>query len=300
MYNSSWLLTGLLTSVVLTGPGPVCAAESSAKLHALIIDGQNNHNWKGTTPVLKKIVEDTGLFQVDVVTSPASSQSMGKFKPDFAKYQVVILNYNGDEWSQATRDAFVTYMRNGGGLVVQHGSDNSFPKWREFNDMIGVGGWGGRDEKSGPMLYWRDGKVVEDNTPGPGGSHGAQTPFQVITRNGEHPIMAGLPEVWMHSSDELYSKLRGPAKNLTLLATAKGDPAQGATGKDEPALMALRYDKGRIFHTTLGHDAPQLHCVGFIVTFQRGVEWAATGKVTNTKLPADFPGPDKVSIRPNI
>ena len=71
----------------------------------------------------------------------------------------------------------------------------------------------------------------------------------------EHPITAGLPEVWMHSSDELYSKLRGPAKNLTLLATAKGDPAQGATGEDEPALMAIRFGKGRIFHTTLGHDA---------------------------------------------
>ena len=50
---------------------------------------------------------------------------------------------------QAPRDAFVKYMRNGGGLVVQHGSDNSFPKWPEFNEMIGVGGWGGRDEKSG-------------------------------------------------------------------------------------------------------------------------------------------------------
>ena len=284
--------------MILAGPGLVCAADAPAPLRALIIDGQNNHNWKGTTPVLKKIVEDSGLFHVEVATSPASGKPMDDFKPDFAKYQVVILNYNGDDWSPGTREAFVKYMRNGGGLVIQHGSDNSFPKWPEFNEVIGVGGWGGRDEKSGPMLYWQDGKVVEDNSPGPGGYHGAQTPYQVVTRVREHPITAGLPEVWMHASDELYSKLRGPAKNLTLLATAKGDPAQGATGKDEPALMAIRFGKGRIFHTTLGHDAAQLHCVGFIVTFQRGVEWAATGKVTNTTIPADFPGPDKVSIRP--
>ncbi len=267
-------------------------------MRALIIDGQNNHNWKGTTPVLKKIIEDTGLFQVDVATSPAAHQPMGDFKPDFAKYQVVMLNYNGDDWAPATREAFVKYMRAGGGLVVQHGSDNSFPKWQEFNEMIGVGGWGGRNEKSGPMIEWRDGKVVEDNTPGPGGAHGAQTPFQVVIRNSAHPITAGLPEVWMHASDELYSKLRGPAKNLTLLATAKGDPATGATGKNEPALMALSFGKGRIFHTILGHDVPQLHCVGFIVTFQRGMEWAATGKVTRTQIPADFPTADKVSLRP--
>lgn len=299
MHSLSWFLSGCVAGVTLAGLGPVCAA-AAQPIRALIIDGQNNHNWKGTTPVLKKITEDTGLFQVDVITAPASGQPMGDFKPDFAKYQVVMLNYNGDEWSPALRDAFVSYMRNGGGLVVQHGSDNSFPKWPEFNEMIGVGGWGGRNEKSGPMLYWGDGKVVADNSPGPGGSHGAWTPFPVVIRNREHPITAGLPEIWMHSTDELYSKLRGPAKNLTLLATAKGDPAQGATGKDEPALMALSYGQGRVFHTTLGHDAPQLHCVGFIVTFQRGMEWAATGKVTNTAIPADFPGPDKVSLRPNL
>ena len=298
MRNSSWILAGCLAGVALAGAGPVCAADVPPSLHALIIDGQNNHNWNGTTPVLRKLIEDTGLFQVDVLTAPASGQPMADFKPDFAKYQVVMLNYNGDEWPQAIRDAFVAYMRNGGGLVVQHGSDNSFPQWPEFNEMIGVGGWGGRDEKSGPMIYWRDGKVVEDTRPGPGGSHGAQTPFQVIIRDREHPITAGLPGVWMHASDELYSKLRGPAKNMTLLATAKGDPAQGATGENEPVLMALQYGKGRIFHTTMGHDVPQLHCVGFIVTLQRGIEWAATGKVTNTRIPSDFPGPDKVSTRP--
>ncbi len=298
MLNSSWVLAGCLAGVALAGAGPVCAADAPPSLHALIIDGQNNHNWKGTTPVLKQIIEDTGLFQVDVLTAPASGQPMVDFKPDFARYQVVMLNYNGDEWPQAIRDAFVAYMRNGGGLVVQHGSDNSFPKWPEFNEMIGVGGWGGRDEKSGPMVYWRDGKIVKDTRPGPGGSHGAQTPFQVVIRDREHPITAGLPEVWMHASDELYSKLRGPAKNLALLATAKGDPAQGATGENEPVLMTVQYGNGRVFHTTMGHDVPQLHCVGFIFTFQRGVEWAATGKVTNTRIPSDFPGPDKVSTRP--
>ena len=45
-------------------------------------------------------------------------------------------------------------------------------------------------------------------------------------------------------------------------------------------LMVLSYGKGRIFHTTLGHDVPALSCVGFIATFQRGTEWAATGGVS--------------------
>jgi hypothetical protein len=40
-----------------------------------------------------------------------------------------------------------------------------------------------------------------------------------------------------------------------------------------------------------------MECVGFITTLQRGTEWAATGKVTLTDVPEDFPTADKVSVR---
>jgi len=97
-------------------------------------------------------------------------------------------------------------------------------------------------------------------------------------------------------ADELYDRLRGPGKNMTVLATAFSDPKNNGTGRDEPILMVLHYEKGRIFHTTLGHDLTALQCVGFIVTFQRAAEWAATGAVTQ-KVPADFPTADQVSVR---
>ncbi|MHC4517015.1 MAG: family 16 glycoside hydrolase, partial [Planctomycetota bacterium] len=185
-------------------------------LKALIVDGQNNHDWKGTTPVLKALLEETGLFAVDVATSPAKGRPMDSFRPKFARYDVVVANYTGDSWPRATQDDLVEYMNNGGGLVIFHAADNAFPKWRQWNEMIAIGGWGGRNEKSGPMVRYRDGKVVLDHSPGRGGSHGPQHAFQVITRERHHPIMAGLPEKWMHVKDELYSTLRGPAKNMTV------------------------------------------------------------------------------------
>ena len=92
---------------------------------------------------------------------------------------------------------------------------------------------------------------------------------------------------------------------MTVLATAHADKARfpNASGENEPMLMAITYGKGRIFHSTLGHVAPRdtapftpLTSVGFIVTLQRGTEWAATGKVTQ-KVPADFPTKEKVSLR---
>jgi type 1 glutamine amidotransferase len=265
---------------------------------ALIIDGQNNHKWQETTPVLKKLLEDTGLFQVDVLTSPPQGQDMSGFKPEFSKYRVVVSNYNGDPWPDETKAALDAYMQNGGGFVSYHAADNSFPEWSAYNLMIGIGGWGDRDMSAGPFWFFKDGGLVfDDRTPGKAGSHGARKPFQVTDRVRIHPITRGLPEVWMHEADELYSRLRGPGKNITLLATAFSDPANNGTGRDEPMLMAISYGKGRVFHTTLGHDVPAMQCVGFIATLQRGAEWAATGKVTQ-KIPADFPKPDKVSIRP--
>ena len=271
--------------------------ENKGPLKALIVDGQNNHDWKATTPVLKSLLEETGLFTVEVARSPAKKQPMDSFKPDFNKYDVIVSNYTGDNWPKETQDALVDYMNNGGGLVIFHAADNAFPKWKEWNEMIAIGGWGGRNEKSGPMVRYRDGKVVFDNSPGPGGTHGPQHEFQVIIRDRQHAITAGLPEKWMHASDELYSKLRGPAKNMAILATAYADPAKRGTGEHEPMLFTVRYGKGRVFHTVLGHAPEQMRCVGFIVTLQRGTEWAATGRVTQVNVPEDFPTAEKVSLR---
>jgi len=269
---------------------------AAAPLKALIIDGQNNHKWQVTTPGLKALLEETKLFTVDVVTSPPRKGDMSNFTPNFSDYDVVVMNYMGDSWSEKTNEAFEKYVAGGGGLVIFHAADNAFPKWKEFNEMIGLGGWGGRNEKDGPYVYWKDGKIVRDMTPGRGGSHGPQHPFQIVVRQKDHPITKGLPEKFTHSADELYSRLRGPAKNMTLLATAYADPAKGGTGNHEPVLMAIDYGRGRVFHTVLGHIDKQLRSVAFIVTYQRGTEWAATGKVTQ-KVPKDFPGPDEPSVR---
>ena len=275
----------------------MAAAAMAAPMKALIVDGQNAHNWKETTPILKKLLEETGLFAVDVATSPAKGQDMSGFQPDFAAYKLVVLNYQGDDWPEATQKAFVDYVANGGGVVCYHFAAAAFPKWKEYNQIIAVGGWGDRNEKSGPYLCWRDGKIVRaTDPPGKAGFHGPQQPFQVVVRESDHPITHGLPAAFMHVPDELYCRLRGPAENVTVLATAFAPKAKGGTDEHEPMLMTITYGKGRVFANLLGHAGQHLKSVAFIATFHRGAEWAATGKVTQ-EVPADFPGPDQPSVR---
>ena len=266
------------------------ASASEPDLKALIVDGQNNHNWKGTTPVLKQYLEQTGLFDVDVAST---GKDTSEFAPQFADYSVVVLNYNGSDWPKETQQKFVEYVRGGGGVVVFHAANNSFPKWQEYNTITGLGGWGGRNEKDGPYIRYRGGKIVRDASPGRGGSHGRQHEYIVETIDTKHPITKGLPAKWRHVSDELYDRLRGPAENLHVLAAAYSDKSTNGTGENEPVLFTINYGKGRVFHTVMGDNVQQMNCVGFAVTLQRGAEWAATGHVTQ-EIPEKMPTSETV------
>ncbi|MCC6123759.1 MAG: ThuA domain-containing protein [Pirellulales bacterium] len=271
-------------------------AQAAPPYKALIVDGQNAHDWKNTTPVLKKILEESGLFAVEVATSPAKGQDLSGFRPKFVAYDVIVSNYQGDDWPAETRADLVEYVQRGGGLVIYHFACAAFPKWKEYNEMMGLGGWGGRTEKAGAYLRWKDGKIVRDNSPGKTGAHGPAQPFQIVVREPNHPITKGLPPAFMHVTDELYGWLRGPGKNLTVLATAFAPKEKGGADEHEPILFTVEFGKGRVFFDALGHQPEQLKSVSFIATLQRGAEWAATGRVTQ-KVPADFPTADKAAVR---
>ena len=290
----------------------VAQSAAAAPIRVLIIDGQNNHLWRVTTPLLRRILEQTGRFQVDISTTPTApvrpalsktataeekaaheaklkdyeaalaeyqarhEKLWSTWRPVFSNYAVVLSNYNGEIWPEPVRAAFVKFVRNGGGFVSYHAADNAFPEWPEYNEMIGLGGWGNRTEKDGPYLRLRNGNWTRDMTPGRGGAHGPQHEFLIEAQAPDHPVMRGLPATWMHAQDELYDSLRGPARNLLVLASAKSPRTQ----EEEPLLMAISYGKGRVFHTALGHGMEALQGLGFQVTLARGTEWAATGKVT--------------------
>jgi len=282
----------------LTLMGVVMGLASGAPPRALLIDGTADEQAASRGAAFKAILESNGLFQVDLVATPAKGANPSTSQTQFDRYKVVVLNYGGDAWPVSSMAALDKYLQNGGGLVVLPAAGNAFPAWPEYNLMIGVSASGNRNQSAGPLWFYKDGNLAFDSAAsGPAGkSPRPDQPFPLTIRYTKHPITKGLPLVWMHAADGLAGNLRGPGKNMTMLATAFSDPERGGTGRDEPQLLALTYGKGRVFHTFLGSTAEGVECVGFQVVLQRGAEWAATGKVT-LKIPADFPAEDKVSKR---
>jgi hypothetical protein len=286
-------LRAVLSAVAIIVAFSSLAAAEPLKL--LIIDGQNNHDWKKTTPVLKAALEKTGRFTVDVATTPPAKSpesAWERFRPRFADYDVVLSNYNGDLWPEPVQKDLEHYVAVGGALVIVHAANNAFPQWSEFNKMIGLG-W--RDNKFGDRITTSaDGKIIRTQKgQGPGAGHGSQHEFSIVVREPDHPVMAGMPKEWKHAKDELYHGQRGPAAEMHILATAYSDKSTGGTGENEPMIWWIPYGQGKVFTTVMGHADYSMKCVGFQTVVARGAEWAATGKVT-LPVPKDFPTAEKV------
>lgn len=301
MKRAVWCFLATAIGLALAMAGTARAAAPD-KISVLIIDGQNGHDWKATTPVIRDMLLKTGRFNVDVLTSPprpdpkaddaakkAAQQAWAAFKPDFSKYHVVLTNYAGQPWPADVAAAFEKFIADGGGLVVYHFAVASFKEWDAYNKMIGMG-W--RDNKFGENVALDDsGKVVR--TPkgeGVGASHGPAHPFEIVVRDPDHPITRGMPPRFPHVKDELYHGQRGPCENMHILATAWDDPAQKGTGLHEPMAWTVPFGKGRVFVTLLGHDPPATTDPASTAFLTRGTEWAATAQVT-LPLPADLAAP---------
>ncbi|RLT17202.1 MAG: ThuA domain-containing protein [Planctomycetota bacterium] len=272
---------------------------AAEKIRVLLVDGQNNHNWRSTSPIIKNSLETTGKFTVDVTSNlaekekdkPGSINPTVAFPPSLENYDVVVSNYNGASWPDSFNTDLESRLKEGKiGLVIVHAANNAFGGWKEYNQMIGMG-W--RDKAFGKRVKVDDQGQSEVIAKGQGDSTGHRYTgvFTVVVRDPSHPVTKGMPKEWAHPRDELYDNLRGPAENLNILATSYSP----GTKTHEPMIFTISYGKGRVFHTPLGHDAGAMGCAGFQATVERGTEWAATGKVSQ-ELPKDFPA-DKVSLR---
>ncbi|MCS7043130.1 MAG: ThuA domain-containing protein [Bryobacteraceae bacterium] len=284
MHRLAWLMMAAAAMAQPPAEIPERFSFEEGRIRVLILTGRNNHDWRATTPLLRAALEAAGRFDVRVTEEPA-----GLDEKTLRPYHVLVSNYCGPRWGAAAEAAVEGFVRGGRGLAVVHAASYPFgglevlgekmtrtgvrePAWPAWGEMVGA--------------VWSAGE--------PRTGHGRRHVFQVEWKDAEHPVAAGMRPFLI--SDELYNNFRLKPGNV-VLAEAFDDPAQGGTGRREPLLWARRYGSGRVFHTALGHDTDAMRTPGFLVSFVRGVEWAATGAVTlGTRLDLNPKDPDAVRV----
>ncbi len=240
------------------------------KIRVLILSGRNNHDWRTTTPAIRRILEGTGRFDTRVSEEPAALSEAA-----VAPYDVLVSDYNGPRWGAAAESAVAAFVRSGKGLVSVHGADYAFSGLEILGDKHVPTGL---REAPWPEWFVMLGGVWSE---APKTGHGTRHVFPVRWVDREHPVSHGLPATFV-ANDELYHQLR-LASNIQVLATAFDAPEEKGTGRDEPVIWTVPYGSGRVFHLTLGHDEAALLQPGVVTALARGTEWAASGKVS---LPA--------------
>ncbi len=257
------ILILLAASLIILMP----SCKQTTVYKALIITGQSEHNWKASSEAVKQILDETGMFTCTIMTTPPKGEDISGFSPDFSNYSLIVLDYEGDAWPEKTNTAFMDYVNNGGGVVVCN-------------------------SKNDPAAVISDSVTVSKR-------HN----FEIWTQISDHPVTKGLPVRWLHPNDEIVQGIKLTGENVQVLAVAFSDTSFSGTGRIEPVLVTRNYGKGRIFGTLLGtpdeEENQALHCTGFIVTLQRGAEWAATGNVTQ-EVPFDFPTAAGIVLRPDF
>lgn len=224
----------------------------------LLLSGQNNHAWEETSPLLEEFLDQLEHFQVCTTFHPEQLSPS-----DLREIDVIVSNWNNypsphrpvnvSEWPEETRRAYVDFVRNGGGHVNLHAGGSSFYDWDDYF-AISLMRWG------------------KEHT-----THGWPHDFPVRIEDRQHPITKGLEdfEKW----DELWRRpeIHPDAQVLTSSFSSLED---GGTESYEPSILVGQFGQGRCFATTLGHDVRALHNSSFLTLLARGIEWAATGKVT--------------------
>lgn len=280
----------------------VSAAEERP-VRVLIVDGCSNHDWRLTTRSIRAILEPTGLFQVDVSTSPPTADAAGwdGWRPRFREYDVVIQTYNdlggGAPWPEEVREEFEVFVREGGGLYVWHAGNNAFADWQAYNRMIGLG-W--RKKHQGDALQVSDeGKVVRiPNGEGLDTNHGKRFDA-VIHRLGDHPIHRGMPRVWKAADIEVYYFARGPAEEVEVISYAN-DIVH--TKLNWPIEWTVKFGEGRVYTSTFGHvwkgdtQPVTVRDAGVQTLLVRALQWLAKREVT-FPVPEDFPTASATSVR---
>jgi type 1 glutamine amidotransferase len=239
-----------LIVLLLVGLALLLATDNTAsalgKRHALrivIVTGENTHPghvWKETSAKLKTILEAQKGAEVTIEADPNFLASDALLRYDVAVFD--FRNAKPLAQDEAAKANLLKFLGKGKGVVTIHWANGAFPYWPEFNNIVG----------RSQQLH-----------------HDRRGPFTIQIVDHDSPITKGMTD--FQTDDELYNDNKDGGIPIHILATAHSN----VKNADFPMALTLRYGKGRVFNTPLGHDVKALDVPGVAELIRRGTAWAA-------------------------
>jgi type 1 glutamine amidotransferase len=87
------------------------------------------------------------------------------------------------------------------------------------------------------------------------------------------PVMAGIKS-FPYTSEQYYMHV-DPSNHVLATTTFSGEHAPWIAGVKMPVVWKRMHGKGRVFHSTLGHQAKEFENLEMATMLRRGVNWAA-------------------------
>jgi type 1 glutamine amidotransferase len=226
------------------------AADAAPKIRVLLIGGDDvsAHNAREICDATRDVLLKSGKFDVRVCEDPMILESEAALK-SYDAVAFVMYTAKTPMISDKAKENLLGFVKAGKGFYVQHLASASFAKWPAFGELCG--------------RFWVMGSS----------GHGPRSVFEAKIAKQDHPITKGLKNFKI--DDELYAKLQGSGE-MDVLVEADSDWSK----KTEPLVFARSYGKGRSVHNAFGHDGKVIGEANVAKLVCRGVEWAATGKVS--------------------
>ena len=227
----------------------------NAEIKGLILTGHHHpgHPWQETTPVIKNAIEQDKRIHIDVSTNinDLAQYTLGD-------YDFLVLNYcnweEPDGLSDNAKQAFTTYLQQGGGLLIIHFANGA---WHYSLPGAEASDWPGF--RNICLRTWDH----QGNS-----AHDAYGTFTVNPSPVSHFITQDISS--FETRDELYYNQAGNAPIEPLLTALSKQ-----TGKEEPLAWVNMYGEGRVFQTLLGHDGASFEAPEFQEILRRAAVYVA-------------------------
>jgi type 1 glutamine amidotransferase len=209
---------------------------------ALIVYG----GWAGHDPeecaaIYRRWLHEDG-FSVRMATETSAFAD-----PSIHDLSLIIPIFTMSKIEKAEVENLTKAVQNGVGLAGHHGGmSDAFRDAVDYQFMVG-GQW-----------VAHPGNIID---------------YTVDVTKPDDPIMAGIKS-FPYTSEQYYMHV-DPSNEVLATTTFTGEHAPWIDGVVMPVAWKRRHGQGRVFHSTLGHQAKEFEVPEMATIMRRGMNWAA-------------------------